>query len=445
MPYINTNSFSAVATTVLNNYWYDRTKYNLTITNNGSYPLTVKVSDALKVIYPGTSFTFSEEFKSFTVKAKQKSVAFSVTTEEIISDIIDLEADNVNKVNQTEFNVIKTTEFTKNLFNFDTRTIKKYVAYNTGLIEDNESYSVSDWIPVEGDTDYTVSVDSPYAEYSAPDESAFVFGQQPSDYDITFKTKPSTRYIRISPLRMYEARFQLEKGTVRTGFTRYGERTVINALTKWHGLKWDQIGDSITHQNTWQPYVATALNLTSMNYGVAGTKVADTTGSDTTAMCSDERISLLDPNASIISFMGGTNDWAQNVTIGTIASTDDAEFYGALKALAEKLITIFFNDRIVWMTPPFGLLPNHAGWSDTTGLTNNQGLSVGDYAKAIKDVAWLYGIPVIDIYGESGICNINKDKFLKDETGDFLHPNKFGGQRIAELVLNKFRLLEPVT
>lgn len=176
-----------------------------------------------------------------------------------------------------------------------------------------------------------------------------------------------------------------------------------------------------------------------------GTKVADTTGTDTTAMCRDERINQISTAANLITFMGGTNDWLQNVPLGTLSDTGTDTFYGAVKKVAEKLITRFPDQyrRIIFMATPYGKYPNRAGWSDTYGLKNNLGLTSGDYGKVIIEVARLYGIPCVDIYGTAGIHDINITTFMTND-GALIHPNDEGGKRIAEVMLGALRALEPI-
>lgn len=219
--------------------------------------------------------------------------------------------------------------------------------------------------------------------------------------------------------------------------------TLVNVQSKWLGKLWSCLGDSITQQNMWQPIVTDRLGLSYQNFGIGGTKVADTTGSDTTAMCRDERINSITITSDLITFMGGTNDWAQNVPLGTIDDVATNTFYGAVKTTFEKLITRFPTARIIAMSTPYGMSPNRSGWTDTTGYKNNLGLTTGDYAKVILEVARGYGIPCIDVYGEAGWNRININSFITND-GALLHPNTEGGKRLAALVVGKIKSFEPV-
>lgn len=76
-------------------------------------------------------------------------------------------------------------------------------------------------------------------------------------------------------------------------------------------------GDSITAQDRWRAYVATALGMTLTPFGIAGTKISGAYN-DADAMCGDTRINAIATTFDVISMMGGTNDWAQSIPLGDI-------------------------------------------------------------------------------------------------------------------------------
>lgn len=71
---------------------------------------------------------------------------------------------------------------------------------------------------------------------------------------------------------------------------------------------------------------------------------------------------------------------------------------------------------------------------------NNQNLTILDYCKVIKDIAAIYGIPVIDVNGLSGISTLTITKDL----GDQVHPNNIGGQKIANVIINTLIRFAPI-
>ena len=123
-------------------------------------------------------------------------------------------------------------------------------------------------------------------------------------------------------------------------------------------------GDSITAQQTWQDYVQRELGFSRYyNHGVGGRRLM--------AMATDECLAEITEDFDVILVMGGTNDWAQDRTIGTEndINTDDqtftGTFYGGLNALIKKLTTKYPTKRIVFMAQ--------------TPTKNSNGEKVGDY------------------------------------------------------------------
>ncbi|MDR0661513.1 MAG: SGNH/GDSL hydrolase family protein [Prevotellaceae bacterium] len=54
----------------------------------------------------------------------------------------------------------------------------------------------------------------------------------------------------------------------------------------------------------------------------------------------------LDDDADLITVMGGTNDYRQNIPLDTFADTTEITYYGALKILCEKLILKYHTARV---------------------------------------------------------------------------------------------------
>lgn len=320
---------------------------------------------------------------------------------------------------------------TGNLFNPTTVT-KNIVLDTGGNSVPTESYSTSDYIPVEANKQYLFNDVRAVVFYDANKNLASGTGASynPVKEWLLVRARAGTAFVRVSsPISSMES-------------SLYTVLEVKNP-TKWVGKVWSSFGDSITQQIKWQPHVIEALGFVHYNHGIGGTKVADTTGTDTNAMCRDERINQLPSNSNLITFMGGTNDWGNNVPLGTLSDTGTDTFYGAVKKVAEKLLTRFPDRRIVFMTTPYGKNPNKAGWTDSYGLINNLGLTTSDYGKVIMEVARIYGFPCLDIYGMAGIHDINITTFMTAD-GTYVHPNDEGAKRIAEIVIGGLRAIEPV-
>ena len=314
------------------------------------------------------------------------------------------------------------------------KAIAGYLVNSDGTLLANASYLTSDYISVESGKQILIpggfrslaqydinksNISAGYLNYVGPRDV------------IPMMVRLSTiaKYIRVSGQ------------TSILSNPLYGVYKILNP-SRWITKIWAAFGDSLTQQNMWQPFVNEVLGFSYQNFGVGGTRVSDGTGSDTTAMCRDERINAIPSNANLITFMGGTNDWAQNVVLGSLGSTDTTTFYGALNITFQKLITRLPTARIIAMTPPIQKMPSRAGWTDTVGYKNTLNLTTADYGAAIISAAKLYSIPVVDLYANSGWSDINISTYITND-GNYLHPNTEGGKRIASLVISAFRQTEP--
>jgi lysophospholipase L1-like esterase len=192
------------------------------------------------------------------------------------------------------------------------------------------------------------------------------------------------------------------------------------------------LGDSITNQGKFVTVLKNKLEIgTFQNCGVSGTTVAQ--------MGADDRIAAMDVNADVVMFMGGTNDYAQNVPLGTIADSTTATFYGRLNILAQKLLTKYPAKLMMWCTTPYGMQIDGGG---NAYLANTLGLTTKDYGNCIKEVAGLYGIPVCDIYGNSGWNKYNIGNWVAND-GAYFHPNTNGGYKLGEIMVGALKRIEP--
>lgn len=180
------------------------------------------------------------------------------------------------------------------------------------------------------------------------------------------------------------------------------------------------------------------------NKGISGSTISNVTGRN--PMCS--RYSDMNNKAVIIGAMGGTNDFRQNVTLGTIADTTNETFYGALKILAQGLYDKYYinqdtsagqNKKIFFMTPLKCLQSSSA---EVGG--NGVNYDMSSFCKAIKDVAEMYSFPVLDLYNLSNLNPALSQTIEGTETGytgnynpymtDGTHPTQEGQELIAKIV-----------
>ena len=186
------------------------------------------------------------------------------------------------------------------------------------------------------------------------------------------------------------------------------------------------IGDSITFGGCMSIFLN---DLPGKNFAVSGTTVRGTSG----LVAQAEQVTS-DYNVAII--MGGTNDQTTIVNsdlsfnetyLGTISSVgssfDKATFYGAYQYIIEKLLTTNPKIKIMMCCPP-------RAWSDAS--TERIGLEkVGD---AVKNVAAVYSIPVVDLWHNCPINSLTQSIYLQD----FLHPTNAGNDLIGSIVKGEF-------
>ena len=123
----------------------------------------------------------------------------------------------------------------------------------------------------------------------------------------------------------------------------------------------------------------------------------------------------------------GTNDFKLNVPLGTLGvigdtTFDDTTFYGAFRKAVEYILTNSPTIRLVLMTP---LQRDNSGYD--VNYTNSAGHKLIDYVNAVKDIGEMYGLPVCDMYANSGYTK----KTLSTYTLDGLHPNSSGYVRMG--------------
>ncbi|ENZ1979404.1 SGNH/GDSL hydrolase family protein [Klebsiella quasipneumoniae] len=220
-----------------------------------------------------------------------------------------------------------------------------------------------------------------------------------------------------------------------------------STVSPWSGKVIDVMGDSNVAYNKWQPLVAAELGCTFLNHGVGGSKIAKPDSSSTQiSMCDDVRINALDTSAAAwICGPWATNDWAQNIPIGSITDSVNTTVYGALNIIAQKLRARAPTKPILWATPFNGDYDSGRTGAWVDGETNQYG-RVSDYAAAIRAVALRYGFPLIDLNADCGWTKFNSTSFLLTE-GDTnpsrIHLNADAGPvRISSLVADRLTALQ---
>lgn len=192
--------------------------------------------------------------------------------------------------------------------------------------------------------------------------------------------------------------------------------------SKIDGLTWNAYGDSITDNFRSDNYVALiskSHGVIPRNYGLSGRTIASRPVQDPQYPPAVTDYVNMNNSADIITVFCGTNDYGNQLTLGTINSTLKTEFYGALNILALGLIEKFPGKKIAFITPMQRRGPSLA-------------VPLSTYVNAVKEIGIKYGIPVFDLYNN---CGLYPDSDLINNTffsnSDGLHPNDKGYKVIA--------------
>jgi hypothetical protein len=208
----------------------------------------------------------------------------------------------------------------KNLFDKSKATLG-YFRGHDGSTSANSIFGYSDYIPVTPGQQLISNSAMRFTTFYSANKALVTGGSSTSTTTITVPT--GVAFVIVTFNASAVDAFQLETGTASTAYEQFGFRftsAIIGATsgvttTGWNNKTWATLGDSITAGGTWQALAANALGLVVTNFGIGGTKISGAPG-DVNAMCQDTRINAIGVNFDLISMMGGTNDWAQNVDIG---------------------------------------------------------------------------------------------------------------------------------
>lgn len=184
---------------------------------------------------------------------------------------------------------------------------------------------------------------------------------------------------------------------------KYGTKELTEK--KISDLKWVAIGDSLTDYNTlvhnschmpnYVNFVSECLNLTTLNLGRSGTGYLTSGIYNTFA----DRIDEITEDTNLVTIFGSFNDlWESDYSLGTLNDTiDTRSVYGAIKKCIEKIYAINTDIRILLITP--------TPWVNANDGHNNceKNQLTRDYVDAILNVGKWYGIPVLNLFDESGL------------------------------------------
>ncbi|MBQ9731452.1 MAG: hypothetical protein IJV94_05060 [Bacilli bacterium] len=187
-------------------------------------------------------------------------------------------------------------------------------------------------------------------------------------------------------------------------------------------LTYTAFGDSITYgadliiggrvENPYPTVLSEILDLKSYeNKGISG---ATLSANDQGLTCMTDVITAYTSETDIIGVLGGVNDFNRNLPLGDIDDNDTSTIYGSLH-VSMAYLSENYSDSFVFYMTPYKEYFHGVLWSDN----NSQGYNLEDVSDAIKEVAEIYDIPVLDLLNEG-----NFESIMYDEDCDGIHPNQ---------------------
>lgn len=399
-------------------------------------PYTFTVPAGVKYI----RLNFHETFLNSFVVCHGASIISNTYASYELSDKVTVNKKQIKNLNVSidEVEFIKSSE---NLFNKS--NITKGVLLSDGTVTSNTAYFISDFINVEEFDKITLS-----KTYTSPgcyyDKNKKVIPNLLKSDNIyspyTYNVPDGVKYIRVNLDYDIKDSYMLVGGDKLPSnyvpYEKYLDSSIKVTNNKWYGKKCVTFGDSITWYDKqtygdktnesgvkvkgYQSYLE-ELGLIVNNQGVSG----DTTPQ----ICA--RVKNFDfTNYDLVTFMSGTNDFRDRYTesigqlkpIGT--SFDVNTFIGAYQSMIESVLNRYPGIRILIFTP-------FRVWHKGEEISK-------EYIEAVKSVGGLYGIPVLDLYNNSGFNKLTKGIFIVDNTSKVsyeFHPSTKGYKRLADCII----------
>ncbi len=197
-------------------------------------------------------------------------------------------------------------------------------------------------------------------------------------------------------------------------------------------LRWTLLGDSYfdpqAYPYTWSVKMNNLFNGTMFNHAKSGSTVSNKHSDENKQMVTffEEKMKA-DENPQMVLIEGGRNDSSQNVLIGEISKNnkDKSTFAGALNVILESTVQKYPDAMIVLVTC----------WNFQEKSTVTTGLTYIDYVNAMKGMAELYGVYVIDASNPETVgVNMRDDEWRKEYSHDWSHLKENG----MDLVMPRF-------
>ncbi|MEE1485316.1 MAG: SGNH/GDSL hydrolase family protein [Anaerobutyricum hallii] len=169
----------------------------------------------------------------------------------------------------------------------------------------------------------------------------------------------------------------------------------------------DSLGAGTFYFTRWYEYARELNHIkTVYNYGFGGTCMSPSVSGENSFYNRMQTMYSEHNNPSAVFVLGGTNDYHNDVPLGTINDVTTDTFYGTLNRMCEYFKENFHTSKVVFCTPIMRVSPSN-GKTETipaNNQTNSNGNSLEQFANAIIEVCHKWALPCFDAYHNSGIC-----------------------------------------
>ncbi len=171
-----------------------------------------------------------------------------------------------------------------------------------------------------------------------------------------------------------------------------------------------------------------------LNYGIGGTRIAPQKKPSECSVWDKDyigRIPGMEKDVDAVVVFGGTNDFGHgDAPFGGFGDKTPDTFSGACYVMLKSLVEKYPDVPVLVITPLHRL-----GEDGTVNEIGLQRVPLSDYVQIIRKTAEKFSLPVLDLYSKSGMQpEIEAQNNLYFFDG--LHPNDFGHERVARLVIN---------
>lgn len=308
----------------------------------------------------------------------------------------------------------------------------KYISASTGEITDvtgaqSERAVITDYIEVKGNTPYVISTEHFWSQ------GMYVFFDENYNY-ITGKAANSgstITYMRVekvvSPLNAkYVVIGQWTQGNPVSIYIAEGVSKPLTDSSKWSGIKWTCIGDSLTEYNEktkvhYYDYIAEETGIERYIMGIGGTGYARGIEYNR-AFC---QTSVNVPfDSDVITIFGSFNDLGSELPLGNIDDSGITTIAGCVNTTIQNILSInpVANIGIIAPTP----------WGTTQPSSSGNAYN---YVKLLEDICHRWSIPFLNLWYESGLKPWNTAfSAIAYPADDTVHPNEVGHKIISSKI-----------